>query len=409
MLVYACKPDSGSEPGTGWNRALQAAREFETWVITEDATCGTAVRAYLRQHGPIPGLHFVYVPKSKPVRLLRGLGLYYTALRIWNRDAYRTARRLHDELRFDLVHHVNFMSFREPGYLWRLDAPFVWGPWGGAQNFPWRFLPLAGWRGAMRETARSVLNTLELRLALRPRTAARRAALVMASNTFNQRAFARAHGVRPHVLAGNGIQKLLGPAPPPEATTGLRLLWVGRLDDLKAFPLVLHALAQLPGNVDYRLRVIGQGPRRAAWERLARRLGVGDHIDWRPRLTMEEVYDEYLRSDIFVFTSMRETVPTVLIEALSAGLPIVFLNHQGLGEMVPESCGIGVPVHSPSQVARDLAHAITGLANDPQARTRMGTAALARAETYLWDRQGAEINRLLRQVLDEVTGGSPAH
>jgi glycosyltransferase involved in cell wall biosynthesis len=403
LLVYACSPDRGSEPGTGWNRALQAARDFETWVITEDEDYGTPIRAYLRKHGPIPGVHFVYVPKSTLVRLLRyRLGLYYTALRIWNRDAYRTARRLHDELRFDLVHHVNFMTYREPGYLWKLDAPFVWGPWGGAQHFPWRFLPLAGWRGAMKEAARSVVNTLELHLARRPRIAARRAALVMASNAFNQQAFASAHGVTPHILAGNGIARMLGPAPPREGSTPIRLLWVGRLEDLKALPLVLRALAQLPDGVDYQLRVMGQGPRRGAWQRDARRLGIDDRITWLPSLTMQQVYDEYLRSDIFVFSSMRETVPTVIIEALSAGLPIIYLNHQGMGEMVPESCGIGVPVHSPRQVASDLAAAIADLANDPGARERMGAAALTRAETYLWDRQGEEINRRLWQVLRDA-------
>ena len=145
MSAYACRPDQGSEPGVGWNRALQAAREFDTWVITEDATSGTAIRRYLREHGTIPGLEFVYIPKSPWVNRLRSrLGLFYVPLallRWWHLDAYRVARRLHAELRFDLVQQVNFQTFREPGYLWKLGIPFIWGPWGGVQNFPWRSCP----------------------------------------------------------------------------------------------------------------------------------------------------------------------------------------------------------------------------------------------------------------------------
>src|SRR4051812_7400695 len=71
MSAYACSPHRGSEPGVGWNRALLAASEFDTWVITEDATYGTAIRQYLKEHGPIDGLEFVYVRRSWLSRLLR--------------------------------------------------------------------------------------------------------------------------------------------------------------------------------------------------------------------------------------------------------------------------------------------------------------------------------------------------
>ena len=69
----------------------------------------------------------------------------------------------------------------------------------------------------------------------------------------------------------------------------------------------------------------------------------------------EEVYDEYRRSDLFVFTSMRETVPTVIIEALAAGLPVVYLDHHGLRDMVPPQCGVGIAVTTPRRVIADLA------------------------------------------------------
>jgi glycosyltransferase involved in cell wall biosynthesis len=245
-----------------------------------------------------------------------------------------------------------------------------------------------------------------MRFARHPHIAARRAALVMCSNVFNQQAFSRATGIAPQVVPGNGIARLLGQAPRSE-TAPLRLLWVGRLEALKALPLVLEALAQLPREVNYELRVMGQGPRLAAWQRLAERLGIADRVNWISRHVMEEVYDEYRNSDLFVFTSMRETVPTVIIEALAAGLPIVYLDHQGIGEMVPAQCGVGVPVQTPRQVVADLTRAIAELAEDRATRKEMGEAALAYAEKYLWDRQGDEINRLLWQVFEER--GGPSH
>jgi len=41
------------------------------------------------------------------------------------------------------------VGFREPGYLWQLNIPFVWGPIGGMGYFPTRFLPVVGAKGAV--------------------------------------------------------------------------------------------------------------------------------------------------------------------------------------------------------------------------------------------------------------------
>src|SRR3954466_678356 len=178
MSAYACSPDRGSEPGVGWNRALLAAKDFDTWGLTADSVYGSAIRQHLAAYGPIDGLNFVYVPKSGMVRLLRRIGLYYASMRYWHYDAYRTGQQLHEEIGFDAVHQVNFMTFREPGYLWKIDAPFVWGPWGGVQNYPWRFLPMAGAVAAMREATRSIINVVQLHYNRRVKKATQRASLL---------------------------------------------------------------------------------------------------------------------------------------------------------------------------------------------------------------------------------------
>src|SRR5690242_12861375 len=85
MSAYACSPDRGSEPGVGWNRALVAAKDFDTWVLTEASTYGSAIRQYLEAHGSVDGLTFVYVPRSRLAGFLRRrIGLYYFALQLWH-------------------------------------------------------------------------------------------------------------------------------------------------------------------------------------------------------------------------------------------------------------------------------------------------------------------------------------
>jgi glycosyltransferase involved in cell wall biosynthesis len=403
MSAYACRPYHGSEPGVGWNRALQAVRDFDTWVLTEDAKSGPMVRRYLQEHGSIPGLEFVFIPHSPMMERWRAamdrLFASWVRSRLWHRKAYRVARRLHAEVRFDLVHQVNFMTYREPGYLWKLGVPFIWGPWGGIQNYPWRFLPLVGLKGAIHEGVRSILNHVQLRVSRRVCKASAAAALLLACNSENQRVFAAVHGRTPEIIAGNGIAALLSPRPQRRPHSTLRLLWVGRLESIKGLPVLLQALTRIPASLPYELKIMGRGPKKEEWQRLAARLGVAAQVVWLPYLDPIEVSAEYQAADLFIFTSMRETVPTVIIEALAAGLPIIYLDHHGLREMVPPECGVGIAVRTPRQVAEDLAQAIGQLAGDAGMRERMGAASAIQARNYLWSRQGEELNRRMLQVL----------
>jgi len=260
------------------------------------------------------------------------------------------------------------------------------------QNFPWRFLLVAGFSGAIQERLRSILKYLQLRMSPRVRKAAAAAALLLACKSENQRAFAAVHGRKPQVIAGSGIPALLCPRPQRRPHSTLRLLWIGRLENLKALPILLRALTRLPSSLSYELRIMGQGFAKKAWQRMAARLGLAARMVWFYSSDRDRIYAEYLAADLFIFTSMRETVPTVVIEALAAGLPIIYLAHLGLRDMVPPECGVGVVMRPPRQVAQDLAQAIARLAGDAEARERIGEASLFQAREYLWSRQGEELN-----------------
>lgn len=401
LLAYACVPGTGSEGGVGWNRAIESARQFDTWVICEENWCGPAIRRHVEAHGAVPGLTVVFVPKSAIARVIAAVpGLYYVSYNLWQRLAYRTARRLHAEQRFDLVHQVTYCGYREPGYLWRLDVPFVWGPVGGTQNYPWRFLAQAGLRGAARESLRNVLNVLQLRFSRRVRRAAGRAAAFLTANSTNQRDFATLLGSTPILMLETGlstVQRVPRTGRPDAAA--LRILWSGNLAPHKALQLLLKALAALPADLPRELRIVGDGSMRRSWQRLARRLGVDPQIRWMGRLPHADALRQYEWADVFVFTSLRDTSGNALLEALGAGVPVICLDHQGAGDIVTHDCGIKIAVSSPRQVITDLASAIRRLAIDVGARERLARGALERARRYLWTTQADDMAAVYRRVM----------
>jgi glycosyltransferase involved in cell wall biosynthesis len=403
QLAYACSPDRGSEAGIGWHRAVQSAKHFDTWVLCEEHEFAGEIRRHLRVNGEIPGLNFVFVPmdgRQWAWGRVHDL-IWYAVLRRWHRQAYRVARQLHEEIGFNLVHQVGFCGYREPGDLWRLPSPFVWGPIGGTQNYPWRFLPSAGLGGAFHETCRNVMNDFQLRASRRVRRAARKASLILAANSTVRADFARAHRIAPQVLIETGLADVPGtPRKRDAARDTIRILWSGLLVHRKALHLLIRALATLPPDIRYEVRILGEGPLRRPWGRLARRLGIDRHIAWLGPLPHKEALKQYHWADLFAFTSLRDTSGNVVLEALAAGVPVVCLDHQGMHDVVTDQCGVKIPVTTPREAIAGFAEAVARLASDSAEWERLSAGAVERARDFLWSRQEEFMANLYRQVLD---------
>ena len=123
---------------------------------------------------------------------------------------------------------------------------------------------------------------------------------------------------------------------------GRHYLAIGRLAPQKNFALLLDAFARIAKPED-RLRILGEGPERAALEAQAARLGIADKIEMPGHTDPLDIW--LAAADAFVLSSDFEGVPAVVIEALAAGLPIIatdccvsmgdLLGHGTLGTLVP--------------------------------------------------------------------------
>ena len=415
LLAYSCAPHRGSEPGVGWNRALESAKAFDTWVISREGEFADRIRQYLDTQGDIPGLHFTFVDWGTWVKALSRISPFYRLFfywfyNQWQRRAFRAAQGLQQQIGFHLVHQLTFCGFREPGYLWKLPVAFIWGPIGGTQNYPWRFLREAGWLGGFAEGLRSVLNNAQLRFSRRIRKAASRARLLLAANSTNQQDFERFLRLKPIRMLETGIQSVaVSPRVREAQRPMLHLLWSGNLAPHKGLSLLLKALARFGREVPYHLRILGAGWFARRWRRLAGRLGVSEQISWMGWLPFPQAQEQYDWADVLVFTSLRDTSGNVVLEALAAGVPVICLDHQGVGDIITEECGIKIPVTGPREVIVRLAEAIRTLAQDRPRWERLSAGALRRAQEFQWSRQGKRLAALYRRVVAEDAGrtGSP--
>ena len=109
-----------------------------------------------------------------------------------------------------------------------------------------------------------------------------------------------------------------GPKDPPV------ILGVGRLCEAKDFATLLRAFALVRQKLETRLVILGEGEMRHELEKLARELSI-EHDVMMPGV-VKNPFPYISRAAVFVLSSRHEGLPTVLIEALALGTPIVSTN-----------------------------------------------------------------------------------
>ena len=403
-VAYACDPYKSMESRVGWQRVIQAAQNHQVWVLHAGQTDSETLARYAAEQAPAGNIHFVTVPNCWLGSAYREhLDMFWPRYRLWQCQAKKYATELHKQHRFQLAHQINFCSFREPGSTWQLGIPFLWGPIGGTHALPMRFLTQCDFVGGCREVTRALINTWQLAASRRIRSAARSAAKVFAASREAQRDLERWLKIDIEVLLETGIGPPSSqPRQAPTPDRPFRLLWAGRQRTWKCLPLLTQALAKLPKSFNYELRVLGVGASHNRWRRQAKRLGVDDRIEWLGWPEYSETLLHYAWADAFVFTSLRDTSGTGLLESLAAGTPIIGLDHQGAADIMTPECAEPIAVHNPRQVIDSFAEAIVRLASDPQAWAAKSEAAKARSLHYQWQVLADRMEQQYQQVLAAI-------
>lgn len=409
--AFACSPYRGSECAVGWNIPKELARLHDVTVVCGDLKAERPNWRDLADYGldKIP-FTVAYVAPSRLMTWLErahrlpGLWfLYYAAYNLWQRKALRRARALQKGRPFDVVHQLNMIGYREPGYLWTLGIPFVWGPIGGAPNEPWAYRSLFSLAGRFKVGMRTVMNEIQKRVCWRARLAARRARKLWVVTAADERMVAEIWH-RPCVRClETGVEWQNGACVRKwTANETLRLVWSGIHTSRKALPILLHALANVNRTLDFRLEILGEGPETETWKCLAVQLGLSDKLTWHGRITHDAALQRMNKAHMLMFTSIKEGTPHVVAEAISLGLPVICHDACGMGTLVTESCGVKIPLKDSATSIVGFANALTQIEQHPEWVERMSCGAIERAKELTWSKKAQEVSQGYVEALAEV-------
>lgn len=156
------------------------------------------------------------------------------------------------------------------------------------------------------------------------------------------------------------------------------ILFVGRLIPHKGVEYLIDALARCL-DVDWHLRVLGDGPMLSTLKKRAVERGIDRKVSFLGRVPREEVISHYRDADFCCFPGLNESSGNVNVEAMACGRPVIVADWAGPREIVSEGCGIRVPVDSPRALVDGLESALRLLIEDESLRVAMGRAGRERA------------------------------
>jgi phosphatidyl-myo-inositol alpha-mannosyltransferase len=185
-------------------------------------------------------------------------------------------------------------------------------------------------------------------------------------------------------------------APAADVGPGTKLLFVGRLDLRKGFPVALAAFAYLGSRENLHLIVVGDGPQRSAVQDLPDGL--------RARVTMLGVVPHgalptyHAACDVYLGPALGgESFGMVLVEAMAAGLPVVASSIGGYRDVVRDGVdGLLVPPKDPIALGR----AVARILDDGALAERLRAAGRARARTFDWTNVAPRLEAIYEDAVD---------
>jgi colanic acid/amylovoran biosynthesis glycosyltransferase len=180
------------------------------------------------------------------------------------------------------------------------------------------------------------------------------------------------------------------------------LLAVGQLKDKKGLRYLIEACRILRGRgFQFECEIVGDGPLRGSLEAMIERLALRDHVALLGALPQDTVTAKYGDADVFVLPCViasdgdRDGIPTVILEAMAMGLPVVSTDLSGIPEAVVDgTTGLLVRPEDPTA----LADALARLLDDSGLRERMGRQGRLRVEE-MFDAE-ANVRTLLQEFVE---------
>lgn len=401
--AYACSPNMGSEPGMGWNWCLNLAKYCELFIITEGEFKNEIEKA-LTELPQRNNLHFYYNPLPDKIRKMcwnQGDWRFYWYYRKWQQKTLNIAREICRNNKIDIIHQLNMVGFREPGYLWKIkNIPFVWGPVGGMETIPINYLNEDSYIIKIKSLFKNLINKLQLKYSIRVQSAIRNSQVILAAT---KGSYLNLKNYNPKSIVlinetGCQINQFTHNYNINKQT--FDIIWVGRFYYSKQLNVALRTMNELKDQPNIKLHIVGGGSPQDInkYHKLAKDLNL-NNVLWYGNIEHNKVQAMMQKADLFFFTSIKDATSSVILEAISNGLPILCYDICGFGPIVDKSIGRKIQLSSPKISIIEFSKIIRNLESNRKLLEQMSRNCKIKQEELSWENRSIKIVNIYKQIL----------
>lgn len=394
-------PNKGSEEKIGWNIVTESAKTNSVFVVTKEEHRKT-IEQHLLDH-PIENIKFYYVDIPKIYKLVfKGIA-YSIRLNIWLKESFATVEQICKDEKIDIIHQITPIEFRSIGNYYEIpNTRFVCGPLGGGEYIP-RGLETYAKGNQLVEYLRLALNMWS-KTKCKVNKKIQHCNYVLFANDDTKKYLSTLLNKTKHsVLSDTGISELDIETQPRKFNKNKEktiFLVAGRLAYRKGHRFMLDALSQLPEHIDYQCRIVGSGPEEDKLKQLVKQYNLDEKIVFTGRISFSDMAEEYKNADVFIMPSIRETTGSVLLEAMSKGLPVITLNHFGGKVLLDNETAWLLDGNTKEEYIDALKQAIIQCCTQPSEVMRKGEIARQKAVQHTWGKKIAFYNSIYKKIVE---------
>lgn len=330
LIAYACEPNSGSEPGVGWNTVMNLAKlnpMVDFTVITRSNNKKT-----IEENNFLSNVRFLYNDVGSLLYLKRRFNPIRTYYYFWSIFTSYKFREI--AVDYDVVHHITFVNDWLPSPISLLkkgaNTKFIWGPLGSNEAIPLRHISSVKQR--LKELLRRFIPKVIISVDPFYKKTISKADIILGINESVKAKFSNYSHKYEHMHSICISTDYLNDLEKKAKTGKFTFISVGNLIQIKNFNLTLIAFKKfLDTRLDkksFQLVIIGDGQLRAELVDLANSLSIEENVQFLGKLNYSEVKNHYRNADAFVFPTF-EASGMVILEAMYSRLPVVAVDTGG--------------------------------------------------------------------------------
>jgi glycosyltransferase involved in cell wall biosynthesis len=401
LSAYACEPNRGSEPGVGWNWALEIVKRGHKVLVITRLNNKQSIESVTLHDLNIQFIYYDLPEKLMFLKKVFGVHVYYF---LWQIGIYFNVKKKLYLLQPDIIHHITFVAIRKYSFLGFLGVPFYYGPLGGGESCSAALLRGLPIRYRLKENLRNSLNAF---VKWNPISRIMFNQSRKIFSTTNESAAYLSHSFKNkiHSFPAIGITNENVILNKTSLNGNLKILYVGQFIYWKGIQIALDALSQLKmEHNDFTLTLVGKGEFEPFLRKKIKRLGLSENIIWINWLPQEQLKELYQKNDLFLFPSLHDSGGMVVLEAMINGLPVLSFNLGGPGYFNNNNIGWVIDVNKKTyqNAVNEMALKLYSISKNSKEIVIKSQQCQEYSNNYSWEQTVAQVYNIIENDFQNV-------